>query len=152
MDRLTKVLPDFLATLVLIAGLTLCFVLSVNNIVWAQSVEQNENDIQQIEYRDTITENVDAQDNESTTPYKYWGNSFSFKFHRPDCIFAQCMSKKHRVFFHFRHEAIEAHFAPCKYCLPPVWREVHGVLLLPKKDNVVPDGIKDESRHFDRKQ
>ncbi len=67
-------------------------------------------------------------------PYKYWGNRFSQKFHRPSCPFALCMNKRHLVLFHFRKEAIEAHFAPCKYCLPPVWCNVHGVILLPAKD------------------
>jgi hypothetical protein len=66
-------------------------------------------------------------------PYKYYGNSFSHKFHKPSCPFGMCISKRHLVLFHFRKEAIEAHYAPCRYCLPPVWWTVHGVIL-PRKD------------------
>jgi hypothetical protein len=45
-----------------------------------------------------------------------------------------CISKNHLVRFHFRKEAIEAHYTPCKYCLPPVWWTVHGVIL-PKRES-----------------
>ena len=68
-------------------------------------------------------------------PYKYYGNIFSHKFHRPSCPFGMCISKRHLVLFHFRKDAIEAHFAPCKYCLPAVWWTVHGVILT-KKDSI----------------
>ncbi len=73
-------------------------------------------------------------------PYKYYANSFSHKFHRPSCPFGMCISKRHLVLFHFRKDAIEAHYAPCKYCLPPVWWSVHGVIL-PNKDNISTDKV-----------
>jgi hypothetical protein len=66
-------------------------------------------------------------------PYKYYGHKVSHKFHRPTCPFGMCISQRNLVLFHFRKEAIEAHFVPCKYCLPPVWWTVHGVIL-PNKD------------------
>ncbi len=71
---------------------------------------------------------------DSETIYKYCGNSFSHKFHRPSCPFGEAISKRHLVMFRFRHEAIEAHYEPCRYCLPPIWCRVHGVLL-PKQEN-----------------
>lgn len=64
-------------------------------------------------------------------PVKYWGNSFSLKFHRPSCPFAQAMSANHVIFFNFRKEAVEAGQVPCRYCLPPTWNSVKAVLLNP---------------------
>src|SRR5271166_2333274 len=58
-------------------------------------------------------------------PYKYWGNSFSLKFHRPSCPFAQAMNPIHVEFFHCRREAIVRGEKPCRYCLPPYWTSVH---------------------------
>jgi hypothetical protein len=57
-------------------------------------------------------------------PYKYVGNSFSLKFHRPSCPFAKAMSVRHVQLFHFRREAIAAGEKPCRYCLPPWWKSV----------------------------
>ncbi len=62
-------------------------------------------------------------------PYKYCGNTFSGKFHRPSCPFAVAISRRHLVLFHFRQEAIEAHFLPCRYCLPPVRLTVTAKIL-----------------------
>ncbi len=62
-------------------------------------------------------------------PYKYWGNSYSLKFHRPSCPFAKAMNVSHVEFFHFRCEAIARGEQPCRYCLPPSWRAVKCVLL-----------------------
>lgn len=61
--------------------------------------------------------------------YKYFGDSFSSKFHRPSCVFAAAISPRHLVLFQFRRQAIAAHYQPCRYCLPPVWLSVHAVIL-----------------------
>jgi hypothetical protein len=75
----------------------------------------------------TATAKVSADAQE--LPVKYWGNSDSAKFHRPSCPFARAMNARHVVFFHFRHEAIEAGQQPCRYCLPPFVKSVQCVLL-----------------------
>ena len=62
-------------------------------------------------------------------PYKYVGNSFSGKFHRPGCPFARAMSPTHVLLFHFRAQAVSAGQTPCRYCLPPVWRSTRVKLL-----------------------
>jgi hypothetical protein len=64
-------------------------------------------------------------------PYKYVGNSYSLKFHRPSCPFAKAMSVNHVQLFHFRREAIEAGEKPCNYCLPQSWGSVKAVVKPP---------------------
>lgn len=83
-------------------------------IAWAQS---------------PVNTNQSEQDSTSQLPYKYYGNTFSMKFHRPSCPFAIAISRRHLVLFHFRREAIEAHFLPCRYCLPPVSLSVVGKII-----------------------
>lgn len=61
--------------------------------------------------------------------FKYVGNSFSKKFHRPWCPFEQVMNANKAVFFRYRWHAIEAGFKPCRYCLPAVVKQVRCVLL-----------------------
>ncbi len=63
--------------------------------------------------------------------YKYRGNSFSNKFHRPWCPFSQAMNIDHVILFHFRCEAVAQGFAPCQYCLPHAWKSVQCRLLKP---------------------
>jgi hypothetical protein len=62
-------------------------------------------------------------------PYKYIGNSFSHVFHRPSCPFAKKIWPSRIELFHYRRQAIDNLYSPCHYCLPPVWLEVHAVLL-----------------------
>lgn len=62
-------------------------------------------------------------------PYKYVGNNFSHKFHRPSCPFAKAMDVEHVELFHFRKEAIDAGQSPCRYCLPPYWKTVESKLI-----------------------
>jgi len=62
-------------------------------------------------------------------PFKYVGNTFSSKFHRPSCPFAKCISHRHLVFFGRRFNAVDAGYKPCQYCLPPDWKTVHLVVL-----------------------
>lgn len=66
-------------------------------------------------------------------PYKYVGHNESHKFHRPSCPFARVMSVKHLELFHFRKEAVQAGYMPCRYCLPPWWKSCH-VRIVPKAD------------------
>ena len=65
----------------------------------------------------------------SNDEVKYIGNSVSGKFHRPWCPFEQVMNAHKAVFFHFRRDAIQAGFVPCRYCLPPFVKRVKCVLL-----------------------
>lgn len=67
----------------------------------------------------------------SDLPYKYVGNNFSAKFHRPSCPFAKAMNGHNAVLFHFRKEAIAAGHHPCRYCLPPVWKSVRCAIIHP---------------------
>lgn len=62
-------------------------------------------------------------------PYKYWGNSYSLKFHRPSCPFARVMNPKHRQLFHFRWQAVASGEEPCHYCLPPFWLSTRACLM-----------------------
>jgi hypothetical protein len=64
----------------------------------------------------------------SGLPYKYVGNSFSLKFHRPSCRYAKAMNVHHVQLFHYRREAIEAGEKPCNYCLPQSWGSVQAFL------------------------
>jgi hypothetical protein len=67
---------------------------------------------------------------ESLAPtFKYVGNSFSSKFHRPSCPFAKCISAWHLELFAQRHDATDQGYKPCRYCLPQSWTSVHAVLL-----------------------
>lgn len=61
--------------------------------------------------------------------YKYIGNSFSFKFHRPSCPFAKAMWRGHVLRFQYRKQAIDAGQKPCRYCLPPYWKSVGAKIL-----------------------
>ena len=97
-----------------------------------------------------------AQPSEQTLtqelPYKYYGHCISHKFHRPSCPFGMCISKRHLVLFHFRKDAIDAHYAPCKYCLPAVWWTVHGVILSRKASDeptnkAIPENNAEEPDH-----
>lgn len=62
-------------------------------------------------------------------PYKYVGNNFSGKFHRPSCLFAKAMSARHACLFHFRKQAVGAGQVPCRWCLPPNWTTVRAKIL-----------------------
>lgn len=75
-------------------------------------------------------------DQDGPLPYKYVGNSFSLKFHRPSCPFAKAMHVSRMTLFHFRKEAISAGMKPCHYCLPPSWGTLKGTLL--PKESVGP--------------
>jgi hypothetical protein len=71
---------------------------------------------------------------------QYWGNSFSLKFHRPSCPFAQAMNPIHVQFFQSGQQAIALGERPCRYCLPPYWTSVRCVLLAkPAIDNNLPN-------------
>src|SRR5579871_6046370 len=47
---------------------------------------------------------------ERQPPFKYVGNTFSSKFHRPSCPFAKAINFHHLVFFEHRHDAIDRGF------------------------------------------
>ena len=72
---------------------------------------------------------VEKQAQTPVLPFKYVGNSFSNKFHRPSCPFARIMSASHIIYFEHRHDAIEKGYLPCHYCLPADWKTVNAVIL-----------------------
>ena len=74
-------------------------------------------------------------------PYKYVGNNFSLKFHRPSCLFAKAMAPDHIELFHFRKQAVDAGMQPCRYCLPANWTTVRATLLTrPRRSESDPGG------------
>src|SRR6185437_100380 len=76
----------------------------------AQAEEQAQPQVDALPARETLQ-----------LPYKYVGNNFSHKFHRPSCPFARKMWPQRMQLFHFRKQAIDSDYRPCRYCLPPVW-------------------------------
>jgi len=46
------------------------------------------------------------------------GNSKSYRFHRPDCPFGRRTSKKNRVHFRSRFDALWEGYSPCRRCMP----------------------------------
>ena len=78
---------------------------------------------------DNLQSSPDARADNAERPIKYWGNSFSLKFHRPSCAFAKAMNARHVVFFYFRRDAIASGLKPCRYCLPPFIKRVECKLL-----------------------
>lgn len=78
---------------------------------------------------DSVPGKTDNPDDGMLIPYKYIGNNFSLKFHKPSCPFAKAMWSGHAELFHFRKEAIAAKYAPCRYCLPPSWTNVSATIL-----------------------
>ena len=84
--------------------------------------------------------------------YKYYGNSFSNKFHRPWCPFSQAMNIRHVIPFHFRYQAIAQGLKPCRYCLPPVWKSVQCRLLkanvnIPHQEPDLGGSLQETSKH-----
>lgn len=90
-----------------------------------QSLSSGSNDSQ----NRSIGDSFNQEDDFNQLPYKYIGNSFSGKFHRPSCKFAKVMSVKHVCLFHFRRQAIDDGQIPCRYCLPPTWKTIKARLL-----------------------
>lgn len=69
----------------------------------------------------------------SSDTCKYIGNSWSRKFHLPNCPFAKEMTPSRRMKFADRAMAVQAGHAPCKYCLPASWKSVEGRVIEPSK-------------------
>lgn len=100
----------------------------------SDEVQTSESDAQSDDARiqqnslDSMTA-LPAQIDDHKPVYKYVGNSFSFKFHRPSCPFARAMWRGHVVKFQYRKQAIDAGQKPCRYCLPPYWKSVGAKIL-----------------------
>jgi len=80
-------------------------------------------------------------------PFKYIGNSFSGKFHRPSCPFAKCISSRHLVLFARRKDATDQMFVTCRYCLPPSWTQVHATILSNTKKTVVLEHLPEHDKN-----
>ena len=87
------------------------------------SKEQNRNPAAEAE-----TKAETAGQIKNSLPFKYTGNKYSHKFHRPRCPFCRAMAPSKRLAFHFRCQAIAAGYAPCKYCLPARWTTVQAAI------------------------
>jgi hypothetical protein len=83
-------------------------------------------------------------------PYKYTGNLYSHKFHRPSCPYCRVMAIYKRTRFHFRHQAVAAGYVPCRYCLPPVWTTVRAVIKCQDNDNNSAPGISENQNSADK--
>lgn len=70
-----------------------------------------------------------ARLDEAQPIYKYTGNLFSKKFHRPSCPFARAMWRQNVIRFQHRKQAVDAGQKPCRYCLPPTWKSVGARIL-----------------------
>lgn len=71
----------------------------------------------------------------SSTGYKFVGNTFSRKFHKPGCEFAAKMDASRVVFFKTREEAEKAGQKPCNWCLPGWLKDVRGQVLNPAPES-----------------
>ena len=49
---------------------------------------------------------------------KYLGNSYTLKFHYPDCQWAEKISESNLIEFKSRQEAVNNGYDPCKVCKP----------------------------------
>lgn len=97
-----------------------------------QEQQETQNEKTGIETSDSIRDSQSHTNNPAgELPIKYWGNSFSLKFHRPSCPFAKAMSAHHVMFFNFRKQAVESGQVPCRYCLPPSWTVVRASIWHP---------------------
>ncbi len=84
-----------------------------------------------------------AEDKTDEQPvYKYTGNLFSLKFHRPSCKFARAMWREHVIRFQYRKQAVDAGQKPCRYCLPPDWKSVDSKIVSPQSvDSATSQGL-----------
>jgi hypothetical protein len=64
------------------------------------------------------TEQVEKDVNSPAVEYKYVASNSSTVFHRPECRWAQNISKENLVTYKSREEAIKAGKRPCKTCNP----------------------------------
>jgi hypothetical protein len=78
-----------------------------------------------------------ANADEQSLPYKYVGNNFTHVFHKPSCDFAKRIWTTRLELFHFRQDAVDAHYKPCNWCLPQRWWRCSGKLISSHKDSSV---------------
>lgn len=102
----------------------------MNNVLETENILETENVVQSAggnnEHR---LEPQSAQLDETQPIYKYTGNLFSKKFHRPSCPFARAMWRQNVIRFQHRKQAVDAGQKPCRYCLPPTWKSVGARIL-----------------------
>jgi hypothetical protein len=103
--------------------------LSIFVVSTTKSYTHTENKSQPSDQQEVSSAYLNSEKDNAPVSYKYVGCSFSKKFHRPSCMFARAISKHHLVLFRWRKQAIDAQYAPCRYCLPPIWLSTHCVML-----------------------
>ncbi|MBX9667062.1 MAG: hypothetical protein K2X93_05550 [Candidatus Obscuribacterales bacterium] len=141
------IIATALLSLILCAGICLALVFAKSAGATEQTTEEGEHNPPGAERtdREPATHGVapaidfahEASTNRETNEragelraaYKYMGNSFSMKFHRPSCPFARVMWRCNVVRFPFRKDAVERGYKPCKYCLPQSWKSVGAKIL-----------------------
>jgi len=68
--------------------------------------------------REAMAKGVGIWRSLSKIPETRIGNRSAYRFHRPDCLFAERISQKNRRRFRSRFEAFWQGYAPCKRCRP----------------------------------
>lgn len=63
--------------------------------------------------------------------FHYVGNSFSAKFHKPECEFVRKMRSEHVKLLKSKEEGTALHYRPCNWCLPTWDKSVTGTLVKP---------------------
>ncbi|CAN5577725.1 hypothetical protein BH10CYA1_BH10CYA1_22240 [soil metagenome] len=128
-------------------GWRVSFALSIWLLCASSAAQSADSEVQEkpkaIEIVPVLPPSISPDPASATLPIKYWGNSFSLKFHRPSCPFAKAMSAHHVMFFNFRRQAVDSGQVPCRYCLPPNWTTVRASIWHPaemlKRDSSKPE-------------
>lgn len=73
--------------------------------------------------------------------YKIVGNSFSLKFHQPQCEFARKMNIAHVRLLHSTDEALALKYKACNWCFPR-WSKSVSSRIVSKKNGETGDNKK----------
>ena len=69
--------------------------------------------------------------NISQPGFHYVGNSYSAKFHKPECEFVRKMRSEHVKLLRSKEEGTALNYRPCNWCLPTWDKSVTGKLVKP---------------------
>lgn len=72
-----------------------------------------------------------SSQNKSQTSFHYVGNSFSAKFHKPECEFVRKMRSEHVKLLKSKEEGSSLCYRPCNWCLPSWDKSVAGKIVKP---------------------
>ncbi|MBI1271297.1 hypothetical protein GC174_12785 [bacterium] len=71
--------------------------------------------------------------NKSQPSFHYVGNSFSAKFHKPECEFVRKMRSEHVKLLKSKEEGTFLRYLPCNWCLPSWDKSVAGKIVKPSQ-------------------